>query len=85
MQLKPGKSGPRFARVLPGWDRRDSPRPPFVIGVLPGEGIGPEIVAASLSLLGTIESTSGHRFEIRSGGKIGLEAQQASARSSRRT
>lgn len=78
MPLKPVKSGPRFARVLPGWDRRDSPRPPHLIGVLPGEGIGPEIVAASLSLLDTIESASDHRFDIRRGGRIGLEAHEAS-------
>jgi len=78
MQLQPEKSGPRFARVLPGWDLRGLPCSPYVIGALPGEGIGPEVVAASLSLLETIESASGHRFKVRSGGKIGLEAQQAS-------
>jgi 3-isopropylmalate dehydrogenase len=49
-----------------------------VIGALPGEGIGPEVVAASLSLLGSIEANSGYRFEVRSGGQIGLEAQLAS-------
>lgn len=69
---------PRLAQVLPGWSRRAPAPASCVVGVLAGEGVGPEVVAASLALLETIESATGHRFEIRLGGKIGLEAQEAS-------
>lgn len=47
-----------------------------VIGVLPGEGIGPEVVNASLSLLPVITACTGQRFELRTGGPIGTEAER---------
>lgn len=46
----------------------------FVIGVLPGEGIGPEVVEAALQVLRAVESTSSCRFEVVRGGDIGLAA-----------
>jgi 3-isopropylmalate dehydrogenase len=45
-----------------------------VVGLLPGEGIGPELIAASLRVLDTIAAHSDLRFDVRHGGKIGLEA-----------
>lgn len=78
MSLPPERIGPRLSQVLPGWRRDAIACSPHLIGILPGEGIGPEVVAASLSLLETIESASDQRFELQTGGKIGLEAQQAS-------
>ncbi len=47
---------------------------PYLIGVLDGEGIGPEIIAISLDLLKAIERTRQLRFELRRGGKIGKDA-----------
>lgn len=54
------------------------PRPerPFVVGILAGEGIGPEVVGVCLRLLAVMEERSDCRFEFRHGGKIGLEAQR---------
>lgn len=49
---------------------------PYLIGVLPGEGIGPEVINATLPLLSTIESMTSIRFSIEIGGKIGLEAKK---------
>jgi len=46
-----------------------------LIGVLPGEGVGPEIVPAALNLLTVLQGLDGHRFEIRHGGAIGHEAE----------
>lgn len=54
--------------------RRHQPSSPYLIGVLPGEGIGPEIIAISLALLEIIEQARPMRFELRWGGKIGKEA-----------
>ncbi len=36
-----------------------------VIGVLPGDGIGPEVVAEALRVLGAVATRGGHRFETR--------------------
>ena len=54
---------------------RPVPAGRFVLGVLPGEGIGPEVVAAALAVLAAAESGGHARFEIRSGGAIGREAE----------
>ncbi|HMV68164.1 MAG TPA: isocitrate/isopropylmalate family dehydrogenase [Myxococcota bacterium] len=50
------------------------PRAP-ILGVLPGEGIGPEVVAASLQILDALPGRE--RFEVRWGGLIGGEAERA--------
>jgi 3-isopropylmalate dehydrogenase len=47
---------------------------PGVIGVFPGEGIGPEIVAVALDILDEMGKAGDRRFEIRMGGQIGTEA-----------
>lgn len=44
---------------------------PYVIGVLPGEGIGPDIIKICLNLLDTIQSTTKVQFDIQIGGDIG--------------
>lgn len=38
-----------------------------LIGVLPGDGIGPEVVAEALRVLDTVSRSGGHRFEVRQG------------------
>lgn len=52
----------------------------FLIGVLPGEGVGPEVIDASLHVLSTIEDSTDYRFELRQGGKIGTAAQKEGGR-----
>ncbi len=78
--LQYAQPGPRLVNALRGWKEMESPREPFVIGVLPGEGIGPEIIGASLELLSIIQSANQYRFDIRWGGKIGMEAQKETGR-----
>jgi 3-isopropylmalate dehydrogenase len=53
----------------------------FLVGVLPGEGIGPEVTGAALSVLQAIEAVGHARFEVRAGGAIGREAELMSGRS----
>jgi 3-isopropylmalate dehydrogenase len=52
----------------------------LAIGVLPGEGIGPEVIGAALTVLSAVESAGGARFEVRTGGPIGREAEVLSGR-----
>src|SRR4051794_28363954 len=58
--------------------RQASPAP--LIGVLPGEGIGNEVVSAALEVLDAIESAGGEAVQIETGGPIGHPA-ESSARS----
>ncbi|MGI9191679.1 MAG: isocitrate/isopropylmalate family dehydrogenase [Chitinophagaceae bacterium] len=44
---------------------------PYVIGVLPGEGIGPDIIQLCLNLLDTIQAATKVQFDIQIGGDIG--------------
>ena len=48
--------------------------------MLPGEGIGPDIVARSLELLDRVAALGGRRFEVVRGGPIGCEAVRQSGR-----
>jgi 3-isopropylmalate dehydrogenase len=50
--------------------------PPYLIGVLKGEGLGPEVIGCALRVLEALQSVSGHEFRIEWGGPIGLEAQR---------
>ena len=43
----------------------------FLIGILDGEGIGPEVIAAALEVLAAVVEATGLRVEIRRGGVIG--------------
>jgi 3-isopropylmalate dehydrogenase len=51
----------------------------FAIGVLPGEGVGPDVTAAALAVLSAVEG-SGSRFTIATGGPIGRDAELLSGR-----
>jgi 3-isopropylmalate dehydrogenase len=50
------------------------------IGILPGEGIGPEVIETALGLLPAIERETGLRFDLRTGGKIGRDAERLTGR-----
>jgi 3-isopropylmalate dehydrogenase len=51
----------------------------FSIGVLPGEGVGPEVIGAALEVLSAIE-TGGARFALRTGGAIGRDSEALSGK-----
>ncbi len=46
----------------------------YPIGILAGEGVGPEVIRACFPLLEAIEFATPHRFDLRYGGAIGLAA-----------
>jgi 3-isopropylmalate dehydrogenase len=70
-------NGPRVPSTDPAVEHfgPDLPARARIVGVLKGEGIGPEIVPAALRVLREVEAVSGHNFEIRWGGPIGTEAE----------
>jgi 3-isopropylmalate dehydrogenase len=51
-------------------------RPVPLIGVLPGEGIGPEVVGAALDVLRELENAGGTRVAVEFGGPIGKLAER---------
>lgn len=53
-----------------------SRQPSLVLGVLPGEGVGPDLITHSLGLLRTLERHTELRFDVMHGGPIGHEAEQ---------
>src|SRR3954468_5867494 len=80
-------AGPTAASALthdPGWVSRirDPGAPERVgsalIGALPGEGIGPEVVQAALDVLALVEEAGGRRVAVEGGGAIGLTAERES-------
>ena len=52
----------------------------LTVGVLPGEGVGPDVISAALAVLSAVEAGSDARFEISSGGPIGRDAEASSGR-----
>jgi 3-isopropylmalate dehydrogenase len=52
----------------------------LTVGVLPGEGVGPDVIAAALAVLSAVESMSDARFETSTGGAIGRAAEASSGR-----
>lgn len=50
------------------------------VGVLPGEGIGEEVIEASLKVLNTVTAHSNKKFEIFRGGLIGNESHRENGR-----
>src|SRR5262249_15937131 len=61
---KPANRGARDGQIL--------------IGVLPGEGVGPEVIGSALQVLGSVAEATGLRLQSRTGGAIGPSAQQTS-------
>lgn len=61
--------------VFRGPRRRSAPEGRLALGVLPGEGIGPEVVRAALGVLRGVEEAGGARLEVLTGGSIGREAE----------
>ena len=72
--------GPGLAREPARWSDvfRPGPRPrpaQCAVGVLAGEGIGPEVVAAALDVLAAVQDGCGTQFDLDRGGAIGREAE----------
>ncbi len=61
---------------------RERPSSPgtLTVGVLPGEGVGPDVISAALAVLSAVVSGSEARFEVTIGGAIGRDAEAASGR-----
>ena len=53
-----------------------APLTPHRIGVLPGEGSGPEIVRVALDVLDAVAQVTGDVFDVRVGGAIGIDAER---------
>ncbi len=64
----------RLVSALPEWAGDAPSSTDTVIGVLAGEGIGPEIIEVALKILDVISKLTGDSFDVRVGGKIGLPA-----------
>lgn len=64
MSANHGVGASRLAPILPGWDAQASAHGPLLIGLLPGDGIGPEVVGAARRVLAEIERHEAYRFEI---------------------
>src|SRR5262245_3590585 len=58
--------------VAPGRPSADRTMP--ILGILTGEGVGPEVVGATLGVLDALESVTPLRTLRRCGGEIGLRA-----------
>lgn len=60
--------------MIPGWTSPSGEKAEYTIGVLPGEGIGPEIIEVSLSILDALTQGTPVRFKVDKGGDIGIAA-----------
>lgn len=74
----PSASGPP-PRLLPCVAAQGVvPSAPYRIGVLEGEGSGPEIVRVALDVLDAVSASTGVAFDVRFGGAIGIDAERES-------
>lgn len=74
------KTSPKLTHALVDWcdDQAgvSADSETFLIGVLPGEGVGPEVIAATMNVLEVFNNHSTCNFEIRYGGLIGKNAKK---------
>lgn len=64
---------------LPGWVEKQFPNQgKLTVGILRGEGIGPEIMAATVEVLQAIQRVTPYEFEIRYGGvRLGNQSEKS--------
>jgi 3-isopropylmalate dehydrogenase len=48
----------------------------YIVGVLPGEGVGPEVIRCALNVLRAVTDATDIQFELRHGGPIGRDAER---------
>lgn len=65
MRTLHAKAPLRLTDSIPGCERRGSDGAPRIVGVLPGEGIGPEVIGAALRVLHAVASSSERSFDVR--------------------
>ena len=68
------RQGDWLDRVADPELRRREPAP--LLGVLPGEGIGPEVIDAALKVVRRLEQAGGQAVTVKVGGPIGREAER---------
>lgn len=66
----------RYSGVLPGNERSQVNNKAHCIGVLQGEGVGPEVVPVALKMLDILSAHTDRKFDIRHGGLIGYPAKE---------
>lgn len=77
VELNSLNAGPRWSPEISDYYRTGSEsRGCYDIGVLRGEGIGPEVIDATLTVLSAIQSTSNATFQLHYGGCIGVESEK---------
>lgn len=76
-----GSRPSRWTACLDGQARDRPGSGAIVIGVLAGEGIGPEVIGGALEVLDSVTRAAGLRVEVREGGPIGSRAVQACGKS----
>jgi len=69
-----------LTEAIPDFFSAKPERPQQVIGVVRGEGIGNEVIEASLEVLDTVSIVMGRQFSIKSGGDIGLLSYEKNGR-----
>lgn len=74
-------SDSRLTTVLPGYRSTFDPTQLHRIGILLGEGVGPEVVPVAIGLLELLEAHSDRRFDLCYGGAIGYPAKAICGRS----
>jgi len=70
----------RLVSALPEWSGQEFDLISPVVGILPGEGVGPEVMDVTLDILQIVNRALGNQFEVLTGGKIGLPAQLETGR-----
>lgn len=71
----------RLTAALPDAASEPKSAATFLVGVFPGEGVGPEVIAVTLDVLNTLMSVTNRRIEIRMGGAIGSDARRLTGKS----
>ncbi|TLD70547.1 3-isopropylmalate dehydrogenase [Phragmitibacter flavus] len=77
-RLNPAEPPQLWTTCLHGDKSRASrcPTRDLLLGAIPGEGVGPEVIAASLEVLQAVASATGLTLQVREGGAIGRDAER---------
>jgi 3-isopropylmalate dehydrogenase len=74
---QPGrKKNSRILQITQGIIDRRLPEQPFKLGILKGEGIGPEVIQSATDVLSAVMEVTGVRIDLITGGAIGIESEK---------